>query len=400
MFKVAFIGCGARSVSYAGPYAEARDITIVALSDPDPQQRSLLKSHCGLDGSLAEYDDWRDLLDGHRDVDGVVISSPTQFHVDQAIACYERGIPIALEKPVAPTKVECERLMDAEAANGGRTLIGFVLRSTPYFSKVYELISGGRIGRILSIQADELPGWLVASVMFRSPWRRHNAMSGGSMLEKSCHDMDILNWLTASRPAAINSFGGKLVFNANPELPDTCTDCRLATTCTYYQSPDITHERGKGIYAFRREDLRCIYNIDADIMDTQSVAIEYENGAIVNFMLNFHAAGKRAGRSLHVVGTRGRLWGNAELNEISVYSNDADRVEELAVQTDGTGHGGGDARHALELRRMMAEPDYHPDQDARAGYLSAVMCFAADRSVAERRRVALRYRDDGYVDII
>lgn len=398
MYKVGLIGCGARSVSYALPYAQTDGLTVAAISDPDPRQRSLLKEQCGL-LDAAQYDDWRDLLAEPSGLHGVVISSPTQFHVDQAIGCYERGIPIALEKPVAPTKLECERLIDAERANGGRTLIGFVLRSTPYFSKVHEVIARGSIGHVLSVQADELPGWLVSSVMFRSPWRRYQISSGGSMLEKCCHDMDMLNWLIGSRPTAIHSFGGKRVFNANPQLPDTCPGCRLAETCNYYQAPEITHEAGAGIYAFKREDLRCIYNIDADVLDMQSVALEYENGAIANFMLNFHTAGKRAGRNLHVVGTRGRLWGNMEMNEIGVYRNATDEVEEIAIDTDGTGHGGGDTRHALELQRMMTEPAYRPEQDAGAGYLSAVMCFAADLSVTERRRVELRYRDDGFVDL-
>jgi predicted dehydrogenase len=359
-----------------------------------------LKRECNLPKDVPEYDDWRDLMADGLELDGAVISSPTQFHAEQAIACYERGLPIALEKPVAPSKAACERIIDAERANNGRSLIGFVLRSTPYFSRIHQAVSQGRVGRILSVQADELPGWLVTSVMFRSPWRRHYALSGGSMLEKSCHDMDILNWLIGSRPAAVNSFGGRLVFNPNPELPENCPGCPVADTCKYYQAPHITHEAGEGVFAFRREDLRCIYNIDTDVMDTQSVALEYENGTVANFMLSFHTAGKRAGRNLHIVGTRGRIWGNMDDNEISLFDNRTEKVEDINVATDGTGHGGGDRTHALLLRNMMGDPDFRPDQNAMAGYLSAVMCFAADQSVAERRRIELRYRDNGYIDLV
>ncbi len=75
-------------------------------------------------------------------------------------------------------------------------------------------------------------------------------------------------------------------------------------------------------------------------------------------------------------------------------------VESLTVTTNGTGHGGGDTRHAMLLKRMMEDPAFRPDQDAAAGYLSAVMCFAADQSVAERRQIVFRYRDDGYIDLV
>jgi hypothetical protein len=88
-----------------------------------------------------------------------------------------------------------------------------------------------------------------------------------------------------------------------------------------------------------------------------------------------------------------------ELNEISLFDNQSETVESLSVTTDGTGHGGGDKRHALLLRQMMQEPAFRPAQDACAGYLSAVMCFAADQSVAERRQVGFQYRDDGCVDL-
>ena len=399
-YNVALIGTGARCLAYAEPYAQSDDIRVVGMADPSARQRMLLKKECNLSAGIAEYDDWRDLLFEQPELDGVVICSPTHHHVEQAIACFERGLPVALEKPVASNKSECERLLSAERANGGRSLIGFVLRSTPYFSRIHDAVAAGRIGRVLSVQADELPGWFVSSVMFRSPWRRHRVISGGSMIEKSCHDMDILNWLVGSRPVALNSFGGRLVFNANPSLPETCRPCSVSETCKYYQDPKITHEEGEGVLAFEREELRCVYNIDKDVMDTQSVAIQYENGAVVNFMLNFHTAGPRSGRNIHIVGTKGRIWGNMELNEIRLFNNETETVDTMDVTTDGTGHGGGDTRHALILKRMMEEPAFRPEQDAQAGYLSAVMCFAADQSVAERRQIGFRYHDDGRIDLV
>ena len=146
------------------------------------------------------------------------------------------------------------------------------------------------------------------------------------------------------------------------------------------------------------ERFKCIYNVDKDGLDVQSIHIEYESGAIVNFMLNFNAMGPRSSRNFHAVGHRGRIWGNLHEKKVYLYENLTDEVTSFETAGDGSGHGGGDRIHALTLRRMMSEPAFRPEQDAYAGYLSAVMCFAADLSCAERRRIAFRYRSDGVVD--
>ena len=400
--KVALIGTGGRSCSYAAPYAQCDEMEIVALADPVPDHRRTTAARCNVPAGYAEYDDWRELLDRHPDLDAVAICTPNDVHADPGIACLERGLPIALEKPLAHTKSECERIIGSARRLKGRTLIGFVLRSTPFYSTIQRLIAEGRIGTVVSIQADELPGWGVSSIMNRSNWRRLHARSGGAMLEKCCHDMDILNWLMGCRPRALCSFGGTRMFAPNPSLPATCDGCPVGADCKYFR-PTLSSQEDKGeeaLLRYVREEGACIYNIGKDIVDTQSLTIEYENGAVANFLMNMHTAGPRSGRNFHAVGTYGRIWGNLHEKRVCLYDNRTGKTEEFDTSGDGTGHGGGDRNHAMLLRRMVLEPEFRPAQDAEAGYLSAVVCFAADRSMAERRRVEFTYREDGFVDIV
>ncbi len=402
-YKVGFIGTGGRSVAYASHYVARDDIEIVALADPSAPHRKQMMKRAGITNSPAEYDDFTDLLREHTDLDGMVIASPNYFHAAHAVACFERGLPVALEKPLATTPGDCERILDAERANNGRSLLGFVLRSTPFYGRIKELIAAGAIGRVTSIQADELVGWGVTSLMNRNPWRRLTALSGGSMLEKCCHDMDILNWMMDARPVAVQSFGGTRVFNPNPELPNSCEKCPHEKTCHYYQQPVFADHEDEGeviLHQFMRQEQGiCIYNIRKDVTDTQSMNIEFENGSVATFMLCFHAGGPRAGRNFHAVGTRGRIWGNINELQVSHYDNATDKTTTYDTSGDGSGHGGGDRRHALELHRMMTEPAYMPEQNAYAGYLSAMMCFAADRSRQERRTIDLRYTGGGMVEL-
>ena len=116
--KVALIGTGGRSVGYARAYQQRDDVEITGLADPDPAHRRYAAARASLDKGIAEYDDFRDLLREQPDLDGVVICSPNHLHAEHAVACLERGLPIALEKPLAPTKEACERVIAAERSNG------------------------------------------------------------------------------------------------------------------------------------------------------------------------------------------------------------------------------------------------------------------------------------------
>ncbi|MCD4830197.1 MAG: Gfo/Idh/MocA family oxidoreductase [Anaerohalosphaeraceae bacterium] len=399
-YKVAFIGTGHRSARYASTYVQCKDIDIVALADPVAENRKNMCTMANIPAGFSEYDNWEDMLREHKDLNGVVIGSPNHAHTDQAVACLELGIPIALEKPIATNQKDCERIIDTQQANNGRVLVGFVLHTTPFYSKIYELIKNGSIGRIVSIQADELPGIIVSSAMSRSPWRRYQDISGGAMLEKCCHDMDALNWLIDSRPVSINSYGGSLIFKPNPELPQICDDCNLGDTCQYHQEAGRSSDGELISRESYYNDYGCIYNIEKDCADVQSLNIQYENGVIANFMLNFNCMGPRASRNFHAIGTKGRIWGNLREKKVFLYDNSSDKETCFDIYDDGSGHSGGDRVHSMILLKMMEDPQYHPEPNAFDGYISAMMCFASDQSRLENRRVNLEYAEDGYVRIV
>lgn len=393
-YKIGFIGTGGRSVAYAMHYANCEEVEVVALADPNASHRKVMAKKSGLNNNPAEYNDFRDMLkelDGT--LDGVVIASPNHLHAEHAIPCFEMGLPVALEKPLDVSMAASEAIVDAERINNGRSILGFVLRSSPFYSKIHELVSSGAIGNICSIQADELPGFMVSSIMRRGSWRRTVSTSGGAMLEKSSHDMDLLNWMVQSRPLSLNSYGGKRIFNPNGMFSDNCEECSFGLKCKYFKPQRVGHE-DKGeetLFEFVRDSSLCVFNNANDVADTQSVVIEYESGAIVNFMLNFNCSGEKASRNFHAIGTRGRIWGNLHEAKVFHFDNFNEKLNTYDCSGDGSGHGGGDRIHALELLKMMKDASYKPEQNATAGYLSAAMCFAADISMRERKRINFRY---------
>jgi len=268
------------------------------------------------------------------------------------------------------------------------------MRSTPFYLQAKAWIDEGRIGEIVSIHADEIPHVLTTSVMFRSDWRRFKSTSGGSLLEKCCHDMDMLCWLAGGFPQRVNSFAGVKNLGPRADVPQRCDVCHIQDECVYYLPPaeyghsDMVKQSNDGLlYKFTRDNSACIYNNGHDIYDHQNVQLQFDNGVLATLVLDFSGTGKICGRTLKVLGTRGAIYGKLEDNEIFLHNNRTDSVESVALRDDGSGHGGSNRGHADTFVRLMEEPQHQPLASLEAGYLSAMLCFAADQSAMEARQI-------------
>lgn len=390
--RIAIIGSGDRALQ--GYCTHFQSFTpaprFVAMAEPDPAalQRTLTALNLRQD-EIRVYPSWEPLLEKETDLDAAVIGTPNHLHHGPAMVLLGRKVPLILEKPLAISAEQCYEIHHAATLNRVPVQLGFVLRSAPFYLKIKEILASRAIGEIVSIQADELVGWMVTSMMIRSHWRRYRRLSGGSMLEKCCHDMDLLNWMTESRPAAIHSFGGRRIFTPNPAVGNHCTECAVKDTCSY--GYDATPREDRKLRECVYDVNACTYNSDGDMADHQSVQVLYENGVIANFMLTFNAWGPHGNRNMHIVGTRGRIWGNLNDSKVYHFENGPAQMHEHRIVMDGSGHGGGDRPHAAAFLETVLGRRARPAAGTWEGYLSAMMCFAADRSMTEGRRVHLEY---------
>jgi predicted dehydrogenase len=390
--RVAFIGGGGRANSYAQCFD--RDLVeYVACADTSSENR---KAFIGLNKitGMAEYDDWRAMFAASGHLDGVVIATPNHLHVEPGVEAMRRGMAVALEKPIAHNADACRQLLAARRKFNARVIVGFVMRSAPFYRQARRWIDDGRVGEISTIQADEIVHLLTVGVMFRSPWRRFKSMSGGSLLEKCCHDMDMITWMAGGSPQGVNSFAGRKTLAPRPDLPDNCGDCRITDTCMYYLPNEVYTgpartwgNQDADLYKMIKDRGSCIYNNGHDTNDHQSVQIAYDNGVIANFMVDFGAAGKSTGRNLRILGSRGSIWGKCEENVICCQDKQTDEVERLELKLDNSGHAGANLTHAVAFQRMMQDPTYPSPATLEAGYVSAMLCFAADESAESRRQV-------------
>lgn len=393
-YKIGFIGCGRRSTRYLKYITELSDeIVCIAVADPNERHREIwLDAASEHHENVQEYSDWQEMLRSQGSLDGVVIATPNHLHADMAVECLRRGMVVALEKPLATTREDCERILEAEEKAGTNVLLGFVLRSTPFYRRIHDIVRSGKIGEVVAIEADELVNFGITKVNFRGKWRRHHKLSGGSLLEKSCHDMDIFNWIVGSRPVRISSFGGLLALRPDKNLPEHCDECSVRHECPYRSTDLDGVEKDSLRNRLRSEDTACIYNIDKSVNDTQSIQVLFDNGAVVNFLLTFNANGPATDRSIHVIGTKGRIWGrHAERKVTWLQNKDTTTVHEEEIVSDGSGHGGGDRTHVSHFVALLTDRKHRVSATAYDGYLAAVMCFSADASIDEKRQVGLKY---------
>ncbi|MBW3597146.1 MAG: Gfo/Idh/MocA family oxidoreductase [Planctomycetes bacterium] len=139
------------------------------------------------------FTDFRNLLEG--DVcDVVTIATHWQEHFEPAMAALESGKHVLLEKPMAPTRDECRRLVEAARRANGAFMVGHVCRFDPRAAIVKRAVDGGRIGRIVSMHArrnlPEAPGSI-----------RLDRIS--PLMGDGVHDADLMMWLLGRAPTRI-----------------------------------------------------------------------------------------------------------------------------------------------------------------------------------------------------
>lgn len=145
--KAGVIGTGMIGGVHAGILSSRRSgARVVAVMDVDGDRAAAVAAECG--GARA-YSDAEALINA-ADVDAVLIASPDAFHAEAALACIAAGKPVLCEKPMATTRVDAERVLQAEIAAGRRLVqVGFMREYDRAHRDLLELLQSGVIGGAL-----------------------------------------------------------------------------------------------------------------------------------------------------------------------------------------------------------------------------------------------------------
>lgn len=235
MIKLALIGAGQRGNIYAGYAFSNHRAEIVAVVEPNAERRSAAAQRYHIEPERV-FDNAGDFFSLGKVCDAVIIASMDRDHFAAAIPALELGYDILLEKPISPDPEECVKIQQRANELGRRVVVCHVLRYTPFFSTIKRIIDSGKLGKIISIQHNENIGnFHMAHSFVRGNWR-NSELSSPLIMQKSCHDMDILAWLANSEAETISSFGDLRFFrkeNAPENSAARCVDCKAAANCRF-----------------------------------------------------------------------------------------------------------------------------------------------------------------------
>ena len=404
----AICGCGARGLEAYAPYqlTHPEEMKVVAGADVRPERLELLQKRFGVPAGMCFPSD-EALLAQPKLADVMIVATQDRQHVPAALKALDKGYHILLEKPISPDLGQCRALQEKARETGRAVVVCHVLRYTKFYAVLEDLLRRGEIGKIETIDAIEhVAYWHQAHSFVRGNWRNSSETSP-MILQKSCHDMDILRWLAGAPCLKVQSFGSLDYFkaeNAPQGAAPRCLDgCACKDACPYdaekiYVTDPRTGIRGRGkgwpcavlasepdedkIYAALRTGPygRCVFHCDNNVVDHQTVNLEFEGNIHATFTMTAFTQDCR--RTIKVTGTLGEIEGDMAKNALTLRR--FGRPEEtFDLNEEGgqfSGHGGGDFGLMASFCRLIARGGGAGLTGVDASVESHVMALAAEAS--------------------
>lgn len=195
--RVGILGCGQIAQSAHLPnLRRMATVEVVALAEADA---ALLRRARAFAPRAVPFADWRQVVD-LPEVDAIVVALPTGLHAEAAVAAFEAGKAVYLEKPIASDLADGRRVLDAWRHSGRVGMVGFHYRLHPLVAELRRQVQRGRIGRVVtarsvfSIRSGALPGWKV-----------ERRTGGGVLLDLASHHVDLLRFILEDEPCQVRA---------------------------------------------------------------------------------------------------------------------------------------------------------------------------------------------------
>ena len=413
--KALVVGFGDRGRAYT-KYAltHPERLQVVGVVEPNDFRRASAKEMFGLQEDNC-FTCVEDAVRRGKFCDAVIDTTMDELHIPTAIPFLQLGYDMLLEKPITNNREDLLRLKKVADEHGCKLMICHVLRYTPFYKRIKEVLLSGEIGKVFFMDTSEMVGVAHASASYiRGKWNNREKCGSSMLLAKCCHDLDLLCWFNSDAyPETVACEGGRYYFipeNAPQKSGTRClVDCPVEKECMYscrklcldnnYFSQylwaglnkpeaEITPEEKENYLKTDSPFGRCIYKTDADIVDRQALVMKFSDGTVAVHSMVSGAA--RPGRKIHIVGSKGEIDGFLEDNKFVVRLYNpanclySERTEEISGVQEGDGHSGGDSRLAEDFVNMViGEPRSVSStviEDSLNGHLAV---YAADEAMEQ-----------------
>jgi predicted dehydrogenase len=182
--SIALFGAGGIGRTHVDRIMRSDNLALAAIADPSDAGKAIAAHH-----GVRWFADHRSLLDDVRP-HGAVIATPNALHIPMALDCLERGVAALVEKPLADTVAQAQKLVDAQAATRVPVLVGHHRRHNPINARAREIIQSGKLGRLVSVNV--MATFFKPDGYFDEAWRKE--AGGGPVLINLSHEIDMLRF--------------------------------------------------------------------------------------------------------------------------------------------------------------------------------------------------------------
>ncbi|PEQ87821.1 MULTISPECIES: Gfo/Idh/MocA family oxidoreductase [Bacillus] len=281
ILKVGVIGCGSIAQYRHLPEYQANPyVQIVAVCDSNKQRAKEISNKYGVN----MYTDFNELINC-EELDAVSVCTPNDLHASISIAALQSGIHVLCEKPMATSKKDAKKMIDAAEKNGKKLMIGHNQRFVASHQKAKQLIENGEIGKIYSFRTafghSGPENW---SVDGKESWffKKDEAFLG-AMGDLGIHKADLIRYILNEEITEVSAFvetSAKTFSNV-----DDCAVCVLKS-----ESGIIGSLAASWSYVSKEDNSTIIYGEKATLRleddPTYSLILQYKNGEVVKYELD------------------------------------------------------------------------------------------------------------------
>lgn len=314
-------------------------VEVVAVSSRS--EESLKASQALVGDSLEVFTDWSEVAT-HDEVDAVVVALTNDQHHAASMMALNAGKHVLCEKPLGLTVSQCDEIIAAAGTANKVLQIGHEMRFQRLYGHMKHMIDRGDIGDLQLMWCREFRGPM------RPGWRSSEEKTGGTILEKNVHHIDLFNWMMDRPPIRVSAHGGTNVLT------------------------------------------------DREILDNAQVLVEYEGGRRATLELCLFAP-NGGDCEFGACGDKGRIDTKNQALELIYHGFDVPDRNHMQIADEGDAANFVDSSGRVD-RGILPELEHFVDcaregkkplNDGESARLAVAVCLAAQESIKRRESVEM-----------
>lgn len=348
--KYAIIGCGRIAVNHIKAVIN-NELDMVAMCDLSLDAIDNLIKKTEYNKKVEKYTDFRKMINEHPEIELISIATDSGSHASIAIECLDKGIHLIIEKPIAMSLADADKIIKIADKNGAKVSVCHQNRFNKAVQELRKAIEDGKFGKISHGSINVR--WNRNKEYYdQADWRGKWATDGGALMNQCIHGIDLLRWMMGDEVDEI--YG-------------------------------VTRQR---------------YHDYLECEDVGIAVIKFRNGAIGTIEGTVNVYPKNLEETLYVFGETGTVkLGGTSCNNIDVW-NLEDSNEEKAGMKEATSNVYGNGHTSLFADMVDAINNCRePYIDAHAGRNALEMVLSIYKSQLTNQPVKLPLKDFSSVDM-